>query len=441
MHFYALNAAWRPVAVRYRSVSATTLGSTFIRSHDRIGSIVIRGGNGRIFKFMATENKAQHKRIKSRHIAPATKILLAARSGGRCEFSGCNRDLFEHPLTLQDGNFSEHAHIVAFSELGPRGKQSVQPHDINSSDNLMLLCAPCHKLIDDRPDEYPREVLEAYKRDHEDRIRLVTGLGPDLRTTVMQLKAKIAGDAVDIPATHIYEAVAPRYPTDKRGYVIDLTSFGQDDVDEYYQLAGREIKQKVRALYEPGMDVESTRHISLFALGAIPLLMLLGRCLSNKVSVDLYQRHRTGDQPWKWKTSGQPVDYEIRLVRKGNDKSKVGLLLSLSGVIDPGSVPLNKEFYLYEITLSTEAPSVHFLRQRADLETFRVAYRNFLAELMTNHPGLSELHMFPAVPAPVAVACGHDLLPKIHPVLVTYDYDRNLGGFNKRMRVNDPANL
>src|SRR4051812_21949786 len=107
----------------------------------------------------------------------------------------------------------------------------------------MLLCAPCHKLIDDRPADYPRSVLEAYKRDHERRISHVTGLGPDLRPTVVQLKAKIGGSAVDIPAAHIYEAVAPRYPTDKQGYLIDLTSYGDEDRDEYYRLASREIRQ------------------------------------------------------------------------------------------------------------------------------------------------------------------------------------------------------
>ena len=165
----------------------------------------------------------------SRSIAAAAKILLAARSGGRCEFAGCNDYLFEHLLTLKDGNFSQHAHIVAFSEEGPRGRQRARPRNINSVDNLMLLCPQCHKLIDDNPDDYPRSVLEKYKQDHEERVRLVTGLGPDMRTSVVQLKATIGGSAVDIPAAHIYEAVAPRYPTDKKGHIIDLTAYGQEN--------------------------------------------------------------------------------------------------------------------------------------------------------------------------------------------------------------------
>jgi hypothetical protein len=56
---------------------------------------------------------------------------------------------------------------------------------------------------------------------------------------------------------------------------------------------------------------------------------------------------------------------------------------------------------------------------------------------MRDHPDVRELHIIPAVPAPVAVACGHDLLPKVHPTLIVYDYDRASGGFINRTRVND----
>jgi hypothetical protein len=372
----------------------------------------------------------------TRAITSSSKILLGVRSGGRCEFSGCNRYLFEHPLTLQGGNFSEHAHIVAFSEMGPRGKDGIRPKDINNPDNLMLLCAQCHKLIDDRPMDYPRSVLEAYKRDHENRILHLTGLGPDLRTTVVQLKAKIGGSAVDIPAAHIYEAVAPRYPTDRQGHVIDLTSYGEENRDEYYRLASREICQRVARLYDPGMDVEATRHISLFALAPIPLLLVLGHCLSNKIQVDLYQRHRTGSQPWKWKDDeGEIAQYTVGVKRRGTDNRKVALVASLSGQIDQHRLPLTDEYWIYEIALASNRPSVDFLRSRRDIEEFRTTYRQFLADLMKDHPAIEELHFFPAIPAPVAVACGHDLLPKVHPAIIIYDYDKG-SGFIHRLTIN-----
>jgi HNH endonuclease len=138
------------------------------------------------------------KRGKSRHIPEATKILLAVRAGGRCEFRGCNRYLFEHPLTLQGGNFSQHAHIVAFSELGPRRMNGALPEDIHSPDNLVLLCALCHKLIDDRPEDYPRAVVEAFKREHEERIAHVTGLGPDVQQSNQEYHKSRGSSLADV---------------------------------------------------------------------------------------------------------------------------------------------------------------------------------------------------------------------------------------------------
>ena len=113
-------------------------------------------------------------------------------------------------------------------------------------------------------------------------------------------------------------------------------------------------------------------------------------------------------------------------------------MLSLSGTVHENSLPaeIDNRFSLYEITLANEVPNVDCLRQRFDLEEFRIVYRSFLSTLMKEDPQVKELHIFPAVPAPVAIACGHDLLPKVHPCLLVYDYDRKTGGFIMGLRVN-----
>jgi hypothetical protein len=122
--------------------------------------------------------------------------------------------------------------------------------------------------------------------------------------------------------------------------------------------------------------------------------------------------------------------------RGGRDAA---LVVALSGAIDNSLLPaaVNEQFSVYEITLEGQTPNPEFLRQRRDLEDFRVVYRQFLSELMRDHPTVTDLHVFPAVPAPIAVTCGHDLLPKVHPSLVIYDYDKASGGFVERLRIND----
>src|ERR1051325_8290570 len=205
--------------------------------------------------------------VASRRIKPLAQLRLFVRAGGRCEFDGCNKYLLEHPLTLTPGNFAQMAHVVAFKKDGPRGS-GPRPKDINDVGNLMLLCPACHKLIDSDPEKFPVAVLEKYKEKHEERIKHVTGLGPDLKTSVVQLKAKIAGQVAAIPAAHVTTAIAPRYPVALPGHLIDLTGIeGQGAA--FFAAAAETIKRRVEGICAQGPDIHETRHISLFALAPI----------------------------------------------------------------------------------------------------------------------------------------------------------------------------
>jgi hypothetical protein len=380
--------------------------------------------------------KSPVQKVARSQVPGNTRILLFVRAGGRCEFDGCNKYLLHHSLTFTKGIFAQTAHIVAFKPEGPRGRDPFRPTDIDNIDNLMLLCSECHKLIDDHPAYYTRKTLRRYKQNHEDRIYHITGLGPDQKTTIVQLKANIAGQSVDIPVAQVTEAVAPRYPNDLRGFIIDITGIKVED-HTFIHAATQTIKHETERLYAPGMDVERTRHISLFALAPIPLLVYLGRQLSNKIQVDLFQRHRdTGN--WTWKATGDSVNYSFDLVQSGQDFSKVALLLSLSGKIhfdDLGSI-IDKRFYIYEISLKDIIPNPTFLNRREDLLSFKKIYQISLRKIIEKHGKIEKLHFLPAVPAPIAVLCGHELFPKVDPTLIVYDYNKADGGFAAALEVN-----
>lgn len=373
-----------------------------------------------------------------RNVKHFTKLLLFVRAGGRCEFDGHKKYLLEHPLTLTEMNLAEMAHIVAFKKDGPRGDTDPRPVDINNIDNLMLLCHDCHKLIDEAPDKYTVATLKAYKKNHEEQMYYVTSLSTRLRTTVLQFTGKINGQTVDIPVSHVLEAVAPRYPTNSQGFVIDVTGIEGHDA-AYCQACMQTIRTKLELLYAPGMDVERTRHISLFAIANIPLLAYLGSQLSNKIPVDFYQRHRDSKN-WVWKTEGPPAAYEFKLIRRGTDKKSVALLVSLTGRVHIEHLPveIDERYYIYEITLQSQVPNPDFLKQREDLENFASIYRLALATIMGEHGKLDALNLFPAVPAPVAVVCGYELLPKVYPTFIVHDYDKSEGGFKYSIRINEP---
>jgi hypothetical protein len=372
----------------------------------------------------------------ARRVPSLTRLILFVSAGGRCEFDGCNKYLLAHPVTLTEGNFAEVAHIVAFQLGGPRGRSEVRPSDVHGPENLMLLCAACHKEIDDHPERYPVTALRAFKQKHERHIRHMTSLRPEHRTSVLMVTANIGEQSPFIPFDQVIEALAPMYPVSRPGKIIDLTSIPAHDAASL-ETAREAIRRGLAQLYDTGGEVQEVKHLSIFALAPIPLLVDLGARLSNKIRTDLFQRHRDTED-WTWKRSGTLVAYTCGIVRKGTDPSRAALIISLSGKIRVDDLPsiIDGTFTVYELTLKDATPNATFLRTRANLEGFRTAYQALLGSILDSQGIVRELHFFPAVPAAIAILCGRDLMPKVHPALLVYDFDKQKGGFTFQLKVN-----
>lgn len=364
-----------------------------------------------------------------------TKVLLVARAAGQCQFPGCGKRLFEHHLTLKEGNFAQLAHIVAFSPGGPRARGARSGKTVHDVENLMLLCPEDHKLVDDHEVDYPAATLRKYKEDHEARIKHLIGLSPKLGTAILQFKARIGGQQVDIPVDDITLALAPRYPMSKPGTVIDLNALNSEEAS-YYDVATKAIEQKVREFYDSD-DAKAARHVSVFALGPIPLLVALGNALSSTITAELYQRRRK-PETWAWRTDGAPVTFNLRKIRAGTQPERIALALSLSGQVDFGQLPpqFDATYSLYEIRPVNTEPTATLVQRREDLENFKGVYHQFLGLVTIDHPTATSIALFPAVPAPVAIMCGRELLRKKHPQLAVWDLKMKTKEYTLTIRVN-----
>ncbi len=376
------------------------------------------------------QTKKKSSRGKSRSYSKPIERALYAFAAGRCEFKGCNKPLLVHHLSLNAGNFAEKAHIRPFSPDGPRGTGSSKDRsDINGVSNLMLLCGGCHEEIDGRPDEYPIDLLKKHKKEHEDRVSMVTSLGSECRTKVIVLKANIAGQPTSASDEDVYRALFPnRWATKKPVDVIDLT--GVLDRANGYSTFSETIADHVRGFYSEIPD-----HVSVFAIGPMPLLMDLGSRLSNKIPTDFFQLHRD-TKSWEWKKEGGATRYVTSKARQGTDPAKVALVVSLSGTIDIAALSLDDKYSVYLLTLDGAIPNPGFLQTQKDHDGFREEYRRCIAQIASENPTVKEIHFFPAMPAPIAVTCGYDLLPKAHPALIIHDYDKALGGFREVHKIN-----
>ncbi len=326
-----------------------------------------------------------------------------------------------NPVTGLAGNFAEFAHIIAFSPSGPRAKTHTRPKVINSISNLMLLCPVCHKLIDTRPDLYPVEVLRIHHKElHEKRVFRLTGLSGTNVTTVIKVVARIRGQDVNIPDSDVDESLYPRFCEKDSICNIDLKTHG-DLTPGNMQGAANSIFENIQRFNGLSYGGCGVGHVSVFALAPIPLLVHLGSNLSTKVTTDLYQRHRD-TKSWKWKTGGKSLRYSMSLKQKGQDKSKVALIVSVSGPITFGSLPksIGAAYSIYEIKAGN--PQTDILRTREDLELFRRKYEAWQGQIMQKHDGkVKKVELFAAVPAPIAIMLGWARLPQVSPALRVYE--------------------
>jgi hypothetical protein len=101
-----------------------------------------------------------------------TKLVIAARVGYRCarpdcqaETAGPTRD------TSKFYNVGVAAHITAAASGGPRYDASLTPKQRCHAENGIWLCQTHAKEIDDDAEEYPVDLLKAWKKDAEQRAK------------------------------------------------------------------------------------------------------------------------------------------------------------------------------------------------------------------------------------------------------------------------------
>ncbi len=93
----------------------------------------------------------------------AIKALFAV-SGNVCAFPGCSQPIVDESSHVIIGEVS---HITAASSGGPRYDPQQTEEKRHGFDNLLLLCAAHHKIIDEQPDEFPVGRLVEIKKEHE----------------------------------------------------------------------------------------------------------------------------------------------------------------------------------------------------------------------------------------------------------------------------------
>lgn len=354
---------------------------------------------------------------------------LWARAGGRCQYRGCNADLIGDLIAgRQDGIFGFIAHIVADIEGGPRGDSIRSPQLSRRLENLMLMCARHHKLIDiEAITDHPEPILLAMKADHEARIATVTGIDEDRASHVLRFAASIGDNEALVSTRAIFAAMPPgHYPAS--GQTLDLEMVGcafGDDEPAYWAIQRENLWRQFEAKVRGRVERQEIRHLSVFALAPQPLLIELGRLLCDIVPATVHQRHRE-PATWRWQANQPPIAFRTS---EPDDQATglVALKLSVSATVTDDRIytTLGPDAAIW--SLYADKPHNDILRRPEDQEAFRTALRRLYDGIKARHGEAAQIHVFPVLPASLAIEVGRVWMPKSDLSLRLYDNHRSSG--------------
>lgn len=370
--------------------------------------------------------------------AVARQVWVAA--GGRCTI--CNRYLLADNVTGHEVAIGQLAHIVGWSTApgSPRGDHELPAERRNSAENLMLLCHDQHRVIDHKSlwEVFDLDTLRAMKRRHEERIRKLTSLGHETRTTVLRVVGNIHGRPVELTSSSVTTALLAnnRFPDwILRGadeFEIDLRAIPGEPTSspDYWSTARDHLEDRLGHLCTQ-VRKESVNHVSVFALARIPVLVLLGTYLDKMLQVDIYPKRRDGKTVWGFDDLGTPVAFGSELLRAGKDPTRVAILCSISGSVDINRLPPDvlDSHTIYELRPTTVLPTPELITTQATLDQFSQTWRTLLSTIEVDHPGAPAIPIFPAVPPAAAISIGRHLLRAAHPPLHIYDREPRSPGY------------
>ncbi|MEE1320236.1 MAG: SAVED domain-containing protein [Acutalibacteraceae bacterium] len=361
--------------------------------------------------------------------------MLCGKAAGMCEFEGCGKRLFYDNVTLSEFNNAFVAHIIASSKKGPRGDAELSHKLSDKIENLMLMCADHHKLIDipsTGPRDYPVERLKEMKRNHEERVERICSLFNVPKTEIVMFSSPIKGKvSVNIDYKLAAKAVLPNKQPDSP-YGINIPVFSRQDYrsEEYWKdcLSALEVQFNAN-LYNPFIQFNKS-NFSIFPIAPIPLIIKLGELIGDKLPCDVYQKTRMPDT-WEWQSDEQTNNFDLHIDKLDFSNNSVALVLSLTDDISAERVlQTGKYDAIYKIKADTLG--VDCIKSTVDLSLFWHKFQETCDAILNSYGGSCIINLFPAIPVSAAFEVGRRYMPNTYPVITIFDEDN---GFFETLKL------
>lgn len=214
-------------------------------------------------------------------ITDHTRKVLWSLSGNAC--ARCQASLVRVPEVGDDPHaiVGQECHIIARAPSGPRGNGG-QREDLDGPENLILLCAICHALVDAQPQRYPPEELRRIKARHVQRIAgRTTDPWPELRFErsgePVELRLMDSGDAL-LGVIASFDAWSHDIPSQlspaERGVIGDFLQACEDSGEAYDVIgprrqleSGQDLDDLLGCLRGEGLFVYAGTRVGALAAG------------------------------------------------------------------------------------------------------------------------------------------------------------------------------
>lgn len=375
---------------------------------------------------------AEKKSNRGKGPSLTTKMILFAKSGGRCQFEGCNKYLLRDDITSEELNDANIAHIVASSSNGPRG--ACNSHELSDDiNNLMLLCKTHHKLVDDNPEEYTVERLTEMKLSQERKVKELLDAMQYSEALIVMLESPIKKEqTVKIDSKQAVHALrtTAHNPFDHYETHIRFSSNSNYKDRQYWREAENYLNREIDNLINGLLQENPKLTIAIFSIAPIPLIMKLGYKLGDKRKILVFQKYREPDT-WEWLSDSQTNSFSYEMMKRGNG-TKVAVIVSVASEIDLSRVMAIDAFdTIYH--LKAENCGVNAIKSKEDLKFFWEQYQKLLDNIK-NNDHVEDVSLFPAVPVSAAYEMGRRYMPHAYPKIRVYD---ECDGFFETITIGD----
>ena len=368
---------------------------------------------------------------RGRNPSEKTRLLVWGRAAGRCQFTNCGERLDQDLISGELGkNFAYLAHNVASSPGGVRGDPELSHELADDPDNIVLMCDIHHRVIDDQRSSgtYSVEAVRAMKFASERRIDRLLSNPAAPAAHILRMSATIGDNETFIPRRDCVDAVVPTFTlADDRPLDIKLRGMEHKDSDpDYYEVEignlRRRFDREIRGRFEAG----EMERLAVFAFAPMPILMELGRLLSDLRAVNVYARHREPAPSWSWPNDGERLRFQT--VEGAPGPKGVALKLCVTAdITDDRIIQAMPDQDVSIWALRSDRFGTSVLRNERDLASFRIGVGLVLDRIQGQHGSDVDLSVFPAVPAACALEFGRTWQPKAHPAFSVYDELRERG--------------